>query len=316
MIEPPPFGTFFLLGRSFTFATRFAVSSPGSRKKPSMAGSPLVPAIRICEATVLSASTRVKNRLTSNHIRSSLRQLSRERAYFLFERNGCWCRIRRTSTGSGILTNGGKCVEKAHARFAFPKGRRQLKGSIVKYVLTAGFLILAGSAKNQTAAQTPGSSPTSPAPVGTTLAGIIECGKGYTSHELYDMKITLLEVVRGAEAWKRIQAANPSNKSADKDFEYVLARVKFDYKARGTPGLCVHELKLDQFTAFAADGEEYKAVSVTPPKPAEGKLHSGDEVDGWVAFAVAQKDNEPIMTYSADQGAAIVHGGGKWFRLK
>ncbi len=165
-------------------------------------------------------------------------------------------------------------------------------------------------------AQPAGSSPFAPAFIGSTLSGIIECGQGYTSHELYDMKITLLEVVRGEVAWRRLKEASDSNKPADAGFEYILARVKFEYFARGTPGLCVHKLSEQQFTAFSADGNEYKASQVVPPKPAiSASLHSGDSAEGWVAFLVSQQDKRPLMTYSADAGAAILHGGGKWFQL-
>ncbi len=166
-------------------------------------------------------------------------------------------------------------------------------------------------------AQTPGSSPQAPAPTGTTLTGIVECGRGYTSHELYDMKITLVEVVRGEEAWKRIREANPLNKAAQPGFEYVLARVKFEYYARGTPGLCIHQLSPEQFSACSSDGQDYALAEVVPPKPEMRKaMKSGETVEGWIAFSVSQQDKGPLMTYSADQGGAIVHGGAKWFVLR
>jgi hypothetical protein len=161
-----------------------------------------------------------------------------------------------------------------------------------------------------------GSSPLDPVPVGKTVAGIIECGSGYTSHELYDMKITVLEVVRGEEAWKLIKEASASNKPVPAGYGYVLARIRFEYYARGTPGLCIHELRPGQFMACSAEGNDYKAPSVTPPKPEMRRsLRSGESWEGWVAFSVAQHDNKPLMSYSADAGGAVLHGGGKWFAL-
>jgi hypothetical protein len=166
-------------------------------------------------------------------------------------------------------------------------------------------------------AQTEGSSPSNPALPGTTVPGIIECGEGYTSHELYDMKITLLEVLRGEEAWKLIQEADSSNKPALAGTEYVLVRIRFEYYARGTPGLCVHPLIPDHFTAYSANGEGYETVSVVTPKPELRKeLKSGDSFEGWIAFAVAKKDKAPLMYYSVDTGGAVQHGGGKWFLLR
>jgi hypothetical protein len=178
-------------------------------------------------------------------------------------------------------------------------------------------LILVLLALPRASAQTAGSSPTDPAPVGMVLAGIVECGQGYTSHELYDMRITLLEVLRGDAAWKRLKEASASNKPPAPGFDYVLARVKFEYQARGTPGLCIHQLSPEQFTAYSANGEDYKPVSLVAPKPELRKdMKSGEAVEGWIAFMVSQQDKAPLMSYSADAGGAVMHGGGKWFLLK
>jgi hypothetical protein len=166
-------------------------------------------------------------------------------------------------------------------------------------------------------AQAPGSTPSNPAPAGTTLSGIIECGEGYTSHELYDIKITLLEVLRGEAAWKRIQAAGGSSKPAETGKEYLLARIKYEFFARGIPGTCVHPLAPDEFTAYSRNGEDYPAPVVVPPKPELRKaLKSGESFEGWLAFAVSKDDKEPLMLYSADSGGAVEHGGGKWFLLR
>jgi hypothetical protein len=166
-------------------------------------------------------------------------------------------------------------------------------------------------------AQSEGSSPSNPALPGTTVSGIVECGEGYTSHELYDMKITLLELIRGEEAWNRVREADPANVAAPEGKEYVLVRVKYEYYARGVPGLCVHPLKPDQFTAYSAGGEGYDTVSVVTPKPELRKeLKSGESAEGWIVFAVATNDKAPLIHYSADTGGAVQHGGGKWFRLQ
>ena len=166
-------------------------------------------------------------------------------------------------------------------------------------------------------AQGIGSTPSTPAPAGTTLSGIIECGEGYTSHELYDAKITLLEVIRGDEAWKRLREASSATKPADPGTEYVLAKVKFEYYARGVPGLCIHHVLPEQFTAYTSGGEDYKAVSAVTPKPELCKeLKSGESVEGWLVFAVSKNDQAPLLSYSADAGGAVQHGGGKWFLLR
>jgi hypothetical protein len=194
------------------------------------------------------------------------------------------------------------------------EGRSRLRKNKICYSGAATVLALAGFAIAM--AQTPGLSPTSPARAGIVIPGIVECGEGYTSHELYDMKITVLKVFRGEEAWRLLKAASPSNRPVAASKEYVIAHVKFEYNARGSPGLCVHQIVPEQFTALSTDGIEYETPSVVPPKPEMRKaIKSGEIFEGWVAFVVAKQDKNPLMAYSADIGGAIMHGGVKWFQL-
>lgn len=173
------------------------------------------------------------------------------------------------------------------------------------------------AASGPLAAETPGSSPASPAPVGVTVSGIIECGQGYTSHELYDMKITVLEVLRGEKAWAGIRAAGGAPPSAPAGLDYLLAKIRFEYYARGLPGQCIHHLHPEQFTAYSSAGEAYGAASVaTPDPPLRKDMKSGETVEGWLAFLVSREDRDPLLSYSADTGGAVTHGGGKWFLLR
>jgi hypothetical protein len=180
----------------------------------------------------------------------------------------------------------------------------------------AWFFIIAVGLTLPAAFSQEGNSPFDPAPAGTRLSGIIECGRGYTSHELYNMNITLLEVLRGEDAWKRLQTASGANKPVDSEFEYILARVKFEYSARGTPGQCVHKLLPEQFTACSREAVDYQAADVAVPQPEmRGEVRSGESLEGWIAFIVPKTDKTPLLNYSADAGGAVLHGGSKWFKL-
>lgn len=167
-----------------------------------------------------------------------------------------------------------------------------------------------------TYAQRVGSGPVTPAPVGTTVQTILECGIGYESHELYDAKITLLETVRGEQAWKLITAVEASAEAPKDGWEYVIARVRFEYEARSRPGDCAHKLKEQEFVAFSPDGRAYPATLVPPPKPRlNGTVQSGDSLEGWVAFSVPRVDASVLMSFSTKEGGGLVHGGNAWFRL-
>jgi len=179
------------------------------------------------------------------------------------------------------------------------------------WACVAAVCVLVGSVAAQE-----GNSPFEPAPAGVKLSGIVECGQGYTSHELYNIKVTLLEVVRGADAWARLREAENANKPAESGFEYVLARVKFEYYARTSPGRCIHKLLPEQFASSSPDGVSYPAANVVSLKPElRGDLSSGNSLEGWVAVVVSKLDSRPLLSYSADAGGAVLHGGGKWFKL-
>ena len=166
------------------------------------------------------------------------------------------------------------------------------------------------------AAQAAGSSPLDAGAVGKTIAGIIECGQGYTSHELYDVKISVHELYRGEQAWQRLKQASSSNQPPASGYDYILARIKFEYEARGRPGNCVHNVRRSHYTALSMEDDIYPVPTVTVPQPAlSGPLHAGQSIDGWIAFEVASKDQKPLMTFSVDDAGAVQHGGKLWFKL-
>jgi hypothetical protein len=162
---------------------------------------------------------------------------------------------------------------------------------------------------------TPGVSPSTAVRIGTPVKGIIECGTGYTSHELYDVKVTVVEVARGSKASALLSPlASPSSSN----LEYLAARIKFEYSARGAPGDCCHELKAAQFIAYTLDGQEYKATLTQPPAPElKGRICAGKLFEGWVLFEVAVDDNKPVTMFDAGVGGleGVEHGGNIWLRL-
>jgi hypothetical protein len=165
-------------------------------------------------------------------------------------------------------------------------------------------------------AATQGDSPSSPAPAGIPFLAMIECGEGYTSQELYDMKIILVEVLRGERAWDLLKGASPANKPPKTGFDYILVRVKLELSARSPGRGCSHELRPEQFSAFSADGKEYEAPSVVIPKPdLSGSLRSGEFFEGWKVFLVPQGDSKPLMAYDPASGGGMSRGKIVWFQL-
>jgi len=98
-----------------------------------------------------------------------------------------------------------------------------------------------------------------------------------------------------------------SNGQALTDSEYVLARVRFEYKARGAPGDKPWELSGAQFSSFSADSKLYDSPTIAAPQSGlKPSLRSGDTSECWFAFVVAKSDRKPLMTFNP---------GSAWFHL-
>jgi hypothetical protein len=159
-------------------------------------------------------------------------------------------------------------------------------------------------------------SSTNPAAIGARVRSMIELGSVYTN--IYDIAITVLETVRGKEAMDRLKAAGAENKMPAEGFDYVLARVKFEFKGRAVSDILNFDLGNDplQWVALSADLIEYPGVSVAAPKPAlVGRVKSGDSMEGWVVFAVDRKDAKPVMVFDPDTGGATGRGRTVFFKL-
>jgi hypothetical protein len=184
----------------------------------------------------------------------------------------------------------------------------------ITFVCIAATVLLTGMYWDAQA-QSVGSSPSSASPVGLPVETIIECGKGYVSHELYDAKITVLEIVRGAKAFDRLKETVKGTTPAENGFEYLLARVRFEYSARGLPGDCIHELKEEQFIAVSPRGDAYKVISLIP-RALKGMIRAGESQEGWAGFIIPSGDNNPLMFFAVKVSGAVDHGGNVWFKLR
>jgi hypothetical protein len=177
----------------------------------------------------------------------------------------------------------------------------------VLFVWTAASLRSAGAQDN---------SSTNPANIGSPVRSMVELGSVYSN--IYDISITVLESVRGREAMERLKAASPNNGMPAEGFEYVLARVRFEFKGRAVSDNLPFDLGNAplQWVALAQDLTEYPRVSVSVPKPAlAGMVKPGQSVEGWVAFAVDRKDSKPVMVFDPDSGGATGRGRTLFFKL-
>lgn len=164
-----------------------------------------------------------------------------------------------------------------------------------------------------------GSSYRSPAPIGVAIKTTIERGDAYSAPEIYDVEITLMEIVRGKEAWERIRAQGVPDEPPKASFEYVLARINFGYYRRGrVVGGEVYKLTEGQFAAVSPDGKtEYEIPSLLPqPQLIDCTFSPGESRDGWILLQVLEGDNKPLLVFKR-QNVEGVHGIWRyvWFQI-
>jgi hypothetical protein len=169
-----------------------------------------------------------------------------------------------------------------------------------------------------------GSSPGRPVPIGVSVKTKIElAGKQQPLFEVYNLEVTLLEILRGKDAWSRIETENGPSLLPAPGFEYILARVKFGYfrQSRVKYDAMPYTIKLGQFASASPDGKtEYENPgSVKPPDPVliDMPFSTGDSRDGWIVLQVPQDMEKPLLVFHRQQSVDTSYSvsGGLWFKL-
>lgn len=110
-----------------------------------------------------------------------------------------------------------------------------------------------------------------------------------------DWQLTILEVVRGDEAWQMAQEANEFNDPPEEGMEYIAIHVRArNVSSTDSPTLV-------DGTWFKATGTEnvlYDWPSVVDPSPAlECELFAGGECQGWVILQAAQGETGLVAVF-------------------
>jgi hypothetical protein len=130
---------------------------------------------------------------------------------------------------------------------------------------------------------TSGTSPDDPAPAGTVIA-------------TEKWEFTVLEMLRGADAWDALYAASDYNDEPQEGMEYVLARVKVrNISEEDAP----QSVGSSQFGIVGDNKEIYDQVYVTVPEPElDAWLYPDGEAEGWVALQAAEDETGLILILS------------------
>ena len=148
-------------------------------------------------------------------------------------------------------------------------------------------------------------------PTGATAASQIDvwdpAGQSeYGTNTVYDVKITLLSVIRGHKALDFIEAANKIHEPLEEGFEYLLVRIKMACEAKGEAFL-PYKVKPDDFKVYDTANHAYVSPTVLPRDQIliGSDIYPDDVREGWIPFLVDWDHKRPLMFFS----------GGLWFQL-
>ena len=122
------------------------------------------------------------------------------------------------------------------------------------------------------------------APVGATVKTKIERGDRYSTPEVYNLEITICEVLRGKGARDRLKAEGVSNLVTKAGFESVLVRVRLGYFSKGRG--FVHqrepyEITEDCFVAVSQDGKTEYEIPVMREQPKPPLINTLFVLEDW-----------------------------------
>ncbi|MFD1206281.1 hypothetical protein ACFQ38_14375 [Sporosarcina contaminans] len=117
------------------------------------------------------------------------------------------------------------------------------------------------------------------------------------------VEITLLETIRGEEAWTIIQNENQFNDPADEGFEYALVKVKGFLKESETEDDSLYFSSMN-FNFVSNEGEVYDWASAVIPNELSKELFSGGTAEGYIVNQVKIGDEFKI-SYDSSEGSPV-----------
>jgi len=151
----------------------------------------------------------------------------------------------------------------------------------------------------------PGSSRLFPADLNEEITCIYD-----RSSKMYAAAVTVLEIIRGEEAWRILYETNSVwNDEPPSGYEYVLAKIRFKL-IKMPDGVNYYSLTRAEFEAVSENGVvyDYDPFLVPPQPDISADLYEGATHIGWTAFLVEISDKKPVMSFQRDDGKA-------WFKL-
>jgi hypothetical protein len=123
--------------------------------------------------------------------------------------------------------------------------------------------------------------------------------------ELYTMKLTLIEVMRGKNALEYLSdfglfSGFPYYKSLpETGYEYLLATIRFEYYMRDLPGDIIYTMAQGHFMSYSENNVEYATPFILPWKTDifNYDITPGDVIEIKIATVVRTDDKKPTLLF-------------------
>ena len=117
------------------------------------------------------------------------------------------------------------------------------------------------------------------------------------------VEVTLLETIRGEEAWALIEEANMFNEPAAEGHEYAMVKVKGFLKESETEDDSLYFSSMN-FNFVSNEGEVYDWASVVAPNELDKELYSGGTAEGYIVNQVKVGDDFKV-SYDSSEGSPV-----------
>jgi hypothetical protein len=140
--------------------------------------------------------------------------------------------------------------------------------------------------------------PTSPVTLGSSRGDPVPVGGSVQiSDDGVTIEATIVDLLRGTEAWSLIQETNQFNDPAPEGFEYLMVSFLIDALATNSVDDSF-ELHPSQIESVSGSGTVYVSPVVVVPIPElDGELFQGGSLTGWTVQLVDVSDFGPLIRY-------------------
>lgn len=125
------------------------------------------------------------------------------------------------------------------------------------------------------------------------------------SFNSYDalVDVTMLETIRGDEAWALLEEENMFNEPAEEGLEYVMVKVKGFLKESEIEDDSLYFSDMN-FKFVSEEGEVYDWASVVTPDELSKELYSGGTAEGYISNQVKIGDDFKV-SYDSSEGSPV-----------